>query len=305
MKKAWIAVLVCACLLALGGCGGRQRGAMSAAPLAEPAGRSEAAQSKAQPPAPAAAMEKGGAEESSLSLPSSAAAQARMVIKTASLSLRVRNVGAAFARAIQLAETGGGYVQSSSQSAEGGDRADLTLRVPPEGFLPLIAALESLGTEESKSIGGQDVTEEYYDLDAELQNKLEVRSRLFQLLARAAKVSDAVQVEEQLERVGSDVNRIKGRMKYLQTMVGLSTVNLKLYSEARPAAVEFINWSLIGGGFVTAARILVQALFFILQALVVLVPLAAIGGGAAWGIVGLVRWRKKARGASAARTGSE
>jgi len=220
---------------------------------------------------------------------------ARMVIKTASLSVRVKDVDAAFARALQLTEAGGGYVQSSTQSAEGGQRADLTLRIPPDGFLPLISSLEALGTEESKSLGGQDVTEEYYDLDAELQNKVEVRARLFQLLERAAKVSDAVQVEEQLERVGADVNRIKGRMKYLQTMVGLATVNLSIYSEARPAAEEFINWSIIGHGFVTAARVLVRAFFFILQALVVLIPLGVLGGGIAWGVVAVLRARRKRR----------
>ena len=55
-----------------------------------------------------------------------------MVIKTASLSVRVKDVDAAFARAMQLTEASGGYVQSSTQSVEGGQRADLTLRVPPD-----------------------------------------------------------------------------------------------------------------------------------------------------------------------------
>jgi hypothetical protein len=220
--------------------------------------------------------------------------QSRMVIKTASLSLRVRDVDSAFSKAVQLTEGSGGYVQASTRSAEDGDSAELTLRVPPDQFLPLIKSLDSLGTEETKSIGGQDVTEEYYDLDAELTNKQEVRARLFQLLDRAAKVSDAIQVEEQLERVGADVNRIKGRMKYLTAMVGLSTVTLSIHSEARPSAEEFLNWGMVGHGFVTAARILVQVFFFILQALVVLIPLGAVGGGVAWAVVAIVRKRRRA-----------
>ena len=294
MKKnraIWAAVAAC-CLLVIAGCSRPREMAQAekpalTAPLEEkslsatPA--ADSSQRAAGQPGPA-----GSRAESDLALP-----QGRMVITTASLSVRVKDVDAAFARAVQLAEGGGGYVQSSTQSVEGGDRADLTLRVPPEGFLPLITALAALGTLESKSIGGEDVTQEYYDLDAELQNKMEVRARLFQLLDRAAKVSDAIQVEEQLERVGADVNRIKGRMKYLKTMVGLSTVTLSLYSEARASAEEFINWNLVGHGFVVAARVLVQALFFILQALVVLIPLGAIGGGVAWGIVVFVRAQRK------------
>jgi hypothetical protein len=221
--------------------------------------------------------------------------QARMVIKTASISILVKDVESAFTRAVQLAEGSGGFVQSSARSKEGGERADLTFKVPPDGFLPFIAALEALGAEESKSISGQDVTEEYYDLEGELENLVQVRGRLFQLLDQAKKVDDAIQVEQQLERIGANVNLVKGRMKYLQTMVGMSTVNLTLASEARPASERFMNWSYIGHGFVVAARVLVQILFFVLQALVVLIPLAAIGAAAAWTTIRIIRARGRAR----------
>ena len=283
------AALVVTVMMLLG-CGARGASAPEKSAMTQSDGAaSDQKQSGEEAPAPAASR---GAVQDALQ---AGIAMTRMVIKTGELSVRVKDVDAAFARAMQLTEASGGYVQSSTQSVEGGNRADLTLRVPPDRFLPLIASLEALGTQESKSLGGQDVTEEYYDLDAELQNKVQVRGRLFQLLERASKVSDAIAVEEQLDRVGADVNRIKGRMKYLQTMVGLATVNLSIYSESRPAAEEFINWSLVGHGFVVAARALVRALFFILQALVVLIPLGALGGAIAWGVVVVVRARKKRR----------
>jgi len=261
------------------------------APSAEKNGRAEA---------PAPEMEAKAADISTDELQSVPAGKARaysastavprrMVIKSAALSVRVRDVPAAFARAIQLAETSGGYVQASTQSREGGERADLTIRIPPNGFLPLIASLEALGDSTSKSISGEDVTEEYYDLSADLENQMEVRARLFQLLKQSKKVTDAIAVEEQLERIGSNVNRIKGRMKYLETMTGMSTITLSIHGEDRPAAEGFINWSLIGHGFFRAAQILVNALFVVLQVLVVLIPLAVIGGTIAWGIVLLVR----------------
>lgn len=270
--------------LVLAGCGAaaRERVAASGLYLSEESSAS-AAEAKRSADADTSAGVRAG--ETAVTLPS-----ARMVIKTASLSVRVKDVAGANARAIQLAEAGGGYVQSSSQWVEGGERADLTIRVPPEGFLPLIARLEALGQVDAKSISGEDVTEEYYDLDARLENLTEVRRRLFELLDRATKVSDAIEVEQELERVGSEVNQIKGRMKYLQNMTGLATVNLSLYTEEKPAAVPFLNWAMIANGFVVAARWLVQALFFILQALVVAIPLAAIGCAAAYGIIRLLRW---------------
>jgi len=294
----WVGIALLAAAL-LAGCGAEAR----------TSGRAERSRmSESAPAAPAAEGELAAdtvefaagssTAESATSLPSE-----RMVIKTASLSVRVRDVAAANTRAIQLAEAGGGYVQSSSQWNEGGERADLTIRVPPERFLPLIGDLEKLGAAEAKSISGEDVTEEYYDLDARLENLIQVRSRLFALLDRAVKVTDAVEVERELERVGGEVNQIKGRMKYLQTMTGLATVNLSLYTDEKPSAVPFINWAMIGNGFVIAARWLVGSLFFILQALVVAIPLAAIGCAAAYGIIRLLRWWRGRRAPSKARKG--
>lgn len=260
-----------------------KEGSLAAGGAASGAAPSEAAEA---PGSPTAGITSGAAPAlpTANELPA-----ARMVIKTATLSVRVKDVASAFSRATQLAETRGGFVLSSTQETSGGDRADLTIRVPPEGFLGLLASLESLGTVEHKSIAGEDVTEEYYDLDAQLGNLTQVRGRLLELLQRAAKVSDAVEVERELERVGGELNRIEGRMRYLRTMVGLSTIDLSLYSEERPAAEPFINWSLIANGFVVAARVLLQALFFILQALVVVIPIGAIAGAVAYGIWRLVR----------------
>jgi len=232
----------------------------------------------------------------SLALP-----QARMVIKTAALSIRVKDVAASYARALQIAESSGGFIQSSSRYREGGEQAELTIRIPPRGFLPLIAALEALGKTDSKSISGEDVTEEYYDLSAELENQLEVRGRLFQLLRQAKKVEEAIAVEQQLERIGSNVNRIRGRMKYLETMVGMSTVTLDISPDAPLSAEAFIDWRSVGRGFVRAAQILVQALFVVLQVLMVAIPLAAIAGAAVWGGILLAR-AVKARGLARPRS---
>ncbi len=269
------------------------------------AGSSEG-QSLARSGAPAAANESAASPTAAPTLPVQLPSQ-RMVIRTASLDVRVRDVPSAFTRAVQLTESEGGYVQTSSQESSGGDRADLTLRVAPGMFLPLLSALEGLGIVQRKSVSGEDVTEEYYDLDAQLGNLTAVRARLLDLLTRAAKVTDAIEVERELERVGGELNRIEGRMRYLTTMVGLSTINLTLSTQERPAAEPFINWALVGNGFVVAARVLVQVLFFILQAIVVVVPIAAVAGAAAYGIWRLVRvprGRRTARAAEAAKAGS-
>ncbi len=287
------AVVCAAALIGCSGGGGRALAERAAAPAPMEA-QADAKASGSLQDASATVPGAGTGQSAAGSL--SNLPQERMVIKNATLAVQVRDVAAAFTRAVQLAEGSGGYVQTSTQSEEGGERADVTIRVPPNGFLPLIASLGALGTVTAKTVSGEDVTQEYYDLGAELDNQQEVRGRLFQLLKQAVKVQDAISVEEQLERVGANVNRIKGRMKYLETMSSLCTVNVSQYSEERPASEGFINWSLVGHGFFRAAQILVGAFFVLLQCLVVAVPLAVILGAAAWGIVLLVREIRRRRG---------
>jgi hypothetical protein len=276
------------CLAVLAGCSARA-GQASVSPLLREPSRSSAPEASEDSKSSADAA--GSTNARSLAgLP-----QERMVIKSANLVVNVRDVASAYARAVQLAEASGGYVQASTQSQEDGEQAHVTIRVPPNGFLPLIASLEDLGAPRTKTISGEDVTQEYYDLDGELQSQMEVRSRLFQLLAKAAKVQDAIEVETQLERIGANVNRIKGRMKYLETMTGLSTISLTLSSDARPSAGGFIDWSSIGRGFFRAAQILVQVFFVVLQVLVVALPLAVVVGVIAWCAVLLARFARKKR----------
>jgi hypothetical protein len=305
MKGMRILVGAMVCAAALAGCsGGGDSRALAERALAE----SPPATGESLRAAAPAAADENSLDKAAPSQPGAGAGglanlpQERMVIKSATLAVRVKDVGSAFARAVQLAETYGGYVQTSTQSQEGGERADVTIRVPPQGFLPLIASLGALGTVTTRTISGEDVTQEYFDLGAELDNQMEVRGRLFQLLKQAVKVQDAISVEEQLERIGANVNRIKGRMKYLQTMSSMCTVDVSLYGEERAASEGFINWSLVGHGFWRAAQILVDAFFVILQVLVVAIPLVVVLGAAAWAVVLLVRRVRRMRGLPAPKS---
>jgi hypothetical protein len=78
-------------------------------------------------------------------------------------------------------------------------------------------------------------------------------------------------------------------------MTGMATINLSLCTDEKPAAEPFINRAMIGNGFVVAAQWLVQALFFLLPALVVLIPLAAISDAAAYSLVRPVRFLRACR----------
>ena len=78
-------------------------------------------------------------------------------------------------------------------------------------------------------ISGEDVTKEYYDLQARLISKQEMEKRLIQLLAtRTNSVADLLEVERELGRVREEIESAQGTIRYYDDLVGMSTVNLTI-----------------------------------------------------------------------------
>lgn len=129
--------------------------------------------------------------------PNAQAAQ-RLVIRTATQSMVVTNVDEAEARARQITAERGGYVLSSQASGEDTARsASITLKVPAERFDDTLAALSGLAQKvESQNVEGQDVTDEFVDLQARLRNLRAVEARLLQFLEEARNVEDSLRVSE-------------------------------------------------------------------------------------------------------------
>jgi hypothetical protein len=148
----------------------------------------------------------------------------RMLIWKARLAMQVWNVSNAACRASTLAESQGGYVENKSDYGE--ESANLTLRVPAKTFMTALTGLETLGTVTYRTIEGEDVTEQYIDVEARLKNKVVLRDRLKQLLDKATDVKDILAIETELNRVQSDIDSMSGRIKLLQGQVNFATVTL-------------------------------------------------------------------------------
>ena len=154
----------------------------------------------------------------------------RMLVWTARLGLEVWNVSNAVHVATALAERQGGFVERKSDDGEAS--ASLTLRIPARRFKTAVSSLEMLGTVTSRSIEGDDVTEQYIDVDSRLRNKVVLRERLKQLLEKATAIKDILAIETELNRVQADIDSMEGRIKSLKGQVDFATVTLRL--ERRP-----------------------------------------------------------------------
>ncbi|MBX0328989.1 DUF4349 domain-containing protein [Oscillochloris sp. ZM17-4] len=184
----------------------------------------------------------GGAAQSA---PASQAAAQRMVIKTASISLQVAKVPDAEASIRARAEQLGGYVVSV-QTNGSGDRqtSTITFRVPSDSFGAALADLEGLASKVlSRSVGGDDVTAEFVDLDSRLRNLEATRTRLLDLLAKATKVEDALQVNNALTDIQGQIEQIQGRMKYLKDSAAMATITADLQPvPPQPSIIPESGW---------------------------------------------------------------
>ncbi len=143
-----------------------------------------------------------------------------LLIYTGQVVLAVFDVTATQERALATIESFGGY--SSQRNAQ-----QMVFRVPAEKFREALDALKKLGDVLRLDWAAQDVGEEYRDLQIRLKNNLDMRERLLVMLAGAKEIEAALAVEEQLERITLEIERINGQLRSLQDRLAYSTISIQ------------------------------------------------------------------------------
>jgi hypothetical protein len=159
--------------------------------------------------------------------PSEPARADRKIIFHGSLSLQVPDVEAPERELRRIVEEAAGWVHKIEGSA-------FTLRVPAEKFHAVLDRLSRLGRLLDRRVSGTDVTEEFLDLQIRIENAESVRKRLVALLDKALGVKEAIEVERELARLSEEIERMKGRLKYLADQAAHSTILVSF--QIRPVA---------------------------------------------------------------------
>jgi hypothetical protein len=176
----------------------------------------------------------------------------KKVIKNAYIEIEIEKgkFQATMFELTNLAEKNGGFVESSeSYSDSEGNLTSgrITIRVPSKSFSPALNRIKEMGTVKNISSFGQDVTQEYIDLESRLRNYEAQEKILLELMKQSKKVSDSIEVQRELSNVQGEIEVIKGRMRYLDDMVSFSTINV-YFHEPEPISTES------GMGFVEALK---------------------------------------------------
>lgn len=153
------------------------------------------------------------------------------LIRRGSAILEVDSLEAAMDEVRALAERVNGIVADVRVRA-GQSRwrqASMELRLPATHFDVAVAALEPIGTVEQLTLSTQDVTEEFMDLEARVENSRRLEERLLRLLAeRTGDLDQVLRAERELARVRGEIERVEGRLRYLQDRVDISRIQVTL-----------------------------------------------------------------------------
>jgi len=151
-----------------------------------------------------------------------------MIIRTADLSLITKEFDETRANLEAILKRHRGYVGELKAGGIAGSGRTLTatLRVPADQLDATLTEVKTLGRVESESQSGQDVTSQYVDLQARLSNARNTEQQLTDLLRnRTGKLSDVLEVEQELDRVRGQIEQMEAERKNMSNQVSYATLN--------------------------------------------------------------------------------
>lgn len=163
------------------------------------------------------------------------------------------------------------------------------LRVPVDKFDSIVQKVVGLGEIEKNTRTSQDVTEQFYDIEARIKNKKAEEKSLTKILdERTGKLEDVLKIETELSRVRGEIEQLEGKIRVLENLSSLATLTLSVREREKfepppPAVADFPTqvartWENSPRGLISLGKA------FILWAVdwVLWIPLLIVAGLLAW-----------------------
>lgn len=194
------------------------------------------------------------------------------IIRTASLTVQVKDVPKSLDEARTTTENAGGYVgnETTSRDEEGNEETRVVLRVPVDKYEEVLADLEGSGKLLERTAKAQDVTDEVVDVESRITSQRASVVRIRELMDQATRLSDVVTLEGELSTRQADLESLLARQASLKDRTSLATITLSLSETPVEKAVEDddpgVVDALAGGwdAFVTMLRWIVVAIAAVL-----------------------------------------
>jgi type II secretory pathway pseudopilin PulG len=174
---------------------------------------------------------------------SDASTDTRKLIRNAQLDLEVKSFQSAMDQITAMTKAAGGYVDTSN-SQKGGNgklQGTVVVKVLPQNLDAFLLKLRDLGEVQNQSVSTEDVTKDYFDTQARLDNSRRMEEQLQDLLKHAnSKVADLLQVERELGRVRGDIEQMQGQLKLYDFEVQYATVTMQLREKDLNQAAAYL-----------------------------------------------------------------
>jgi len=218
------------------------------------------------------------------------------------MSVETDTPEAAVSKVTALADAKGGFVVSSdtdrSKDSDGAETVSTTIvfRVPVSTFDDALAEVRAMGSRvSSEKVAGQDVTEEYVDLDARIRAQRAVEEQYMAILKEAKTIPDILAVQQKLGDVRTEIERAEGRRRYLESQTSLSTITVHVarHIEAVDASGPGFGRSISQAGH-DAVSVGIAIINGAIRLLGVLLPVGLLVGVPVWLLIRTARRRRRA-----------
>lgn len=203
----------------------------------------------------------------------------RKIIVTHDISVEVRDFAKSYDAVSRMAEQSGGYnIEASRYRAEDGTQhGRVAMRVPPQRVGGLLDAVRRLGTVVSEETKGEDITEQFFDLEIRLRNAKAAEKRLVELLGKkTGKLGDVLEVERELTRVRGEVESMEARKRNMELLTGMTTIVVELSEPHRAVPAGRRVWEPVRTAFGDALAILALSLRYAILVIIGAIPWLAI-----------------------------
>lgn len=153
------------------------------------------------------------------------------IIKNAEVRMQVDRLDPGYTKVKAIVAKYNAYFGSDNRSQSDNEiTQNMNIRVPAVKFDSILEELVNEGIYINyKNVSAEDVTDQFVDVEARLKTKKEVELRYLALLKDAKKVSDILEVENNLRTIREEIESFEGRMKHLKDQIAYSDINLNMY----------------------------------------------------------------------------
>lgn len=195
----------------------------------------------------------------------STSAVSRMIIHKANLEVSVKSIEEAQVSIEEKVSNYDGYiVESNVYREDDTSSGKMTVRIPEEHFHSFLNDTEKVAAKIlERHVTGQDVTEQYVDLESRLKSKRAVEERLLEFMKGAQKTEDLLKISTDLAKVQEEIEIIVGKMNYLKNQTSFSTIEIAMYENRvvipEIEKEELNTWQKTKKQFVTSTNFLLSA----------------------------------------------